>query len=141
MLLARAHGAELSAVEACAFDRPIGFLLACQTWRARLGEIRGRRMVLIEVSAAIGGRRGRARDARGCPGQARPVRLHVRGRVVLPDGVAPAVSWQKRSANAGHRSCPGHGSPNARPERDCRAGQDLGTECHGLKAGHGCLPA
>ena len=49
--------------------------------------------------------------------------------------VAEAVS------ECGSPVLPGQESRNARPERDCRAGQDLGTECQGVTAGHGCLPA
>jgi hypothetical protein len=43
----------------------------------------------------------------GVLGKLSLLRLHVRGRFVMLTAVAPAVWWQKRAANAGHRSCRG----------------------------------
>ena len=52
--LARAaHGADLFAVEAYTFDRPVRYHLDYQTLRAHLGEIGARRIVLTHMSAAM----------------------------------------------------------------------------------------
>ena len=48
-----AHGADLFAVEAYTFDRPVRYHLDYQTLRAHLGEIRARRIVLTHMSAAM----------------------------------------------------------------------------------------
>jgi len=45
--------ANLFAVEAYTFDRPVRYHLDYQTLRAHLGEIRARRIVLTHVSGAI----------------------------------------------------------------------------------------
>jgi len=61
-------------------------------------------------------------------------------------GLSCTMAWRRQyRGRSGQRMRspvrPGQGSGNARPERDRRAGQDLVSECHGVKAGHGCLPA
>lgn len=48
-----AHGADLFAVEAYTFDRPVRYHLDYQTLRAHLGEIHARRIVLTHMSAAM----------------------------------------------------------------------------------------
>jgi ribonuclease BN (tRNA processing enzyme) len=48
-----AHGADLFAVEACTFDRPVRHHLDYQSLRAHLGEIRARRIVLTHMSGAM----------------------------------------------------------------------------------------
>ena len=48
-----ANGADLFAVEAYTFDRPIRYHLDYQTLRAHRGEIRARRIVLTHMSAAM----------------------------------------------------------------------------------------
>ena len=48
-----AHGADLFAVEAYTFDRPVRYHLDYQTLRAHLGEICARRIVLTHMSAAM----------------------------------------------------------------------------------------
>jgi len=51
-----ARGADLLAVEAYTFDRPIRYHLDYQTLRAHLGELRANRLVLTHMSAAMLGR-------------------------------------------------------------------------------------
>ena len=53
VLAEAAHGADLFAVEAYTFDRPVRGHLDYQTLRAHLGEIRARRIVLTHMSAAM----------------------------------------------------------------------------------------
>jgi ribonuclease BN (tRNA processing enzyme) len=48
-----ARGADLFAVEAYTFDRPVRYHLDYQTLRAHLGEIRARRIVLTHMSGAM----------------------------------------------------------------------------------------
>lgn len=48
-----AHGADLFAVEAYTFDRPVRYHLDYQTLRAHLGEIGARRIVLTHMSGAM----------------------------------------------------------------------------------------
>ena len=48
-----ANGADLFAVEAYTFDRPVRYHLDYRTLRAHLGEIRARRIVLTHMSAAM----------------------------------------------------------------------------------------
>ena len=48
-----AHGADLFAVEAYTFDRPVRYHLDYQTLRAHLAEIRAQRIVLTHMSAAM----------------------------------------------------------------------------------------
>ncbi len=48
-----ADGADLFAVEAYTFDRPVRYHLDYQTLRAHLGQIRARRIVLTHMSAAM----------------------------------------------------------------------------------------
>jgi phosphoribosyl 1,2-cyclic phosphodiesterase len=48
-----ADEADLFAVEAYTFDRPIRYHLDYQTLRAHLGEIRAQRVVLTHMSAAM----------------------------------------------------------------------------------------
>jgi phosphoribosyl 1,2-cyclic phosphodiesterase len=48
-----AHGADLFAVEAYTFDRPIRYHLDYQAVRAHLGELRAQRIVLTHMSAAM----------------------------------------------------------------------------------------
>ena len=48
-----AHGADLFAVEAYTFDRPVRYHLDYRTLCAHLGEIRARRIVLTHMSAAM----------------------------------------------------------------------------------------
>ena len=48
-----AQGADLFAVEAYTFDRPVRYHLDYQTLRAHLGEIHARRIVLTHMSAAM----------------------------------------------------------------------------------------
>jgi len=48
-----AYGADLFAVEAYTFDRPVRYHLDYQTLRAHLGEIRAQRIVLTHMSAAM----------------------------------------------------------------------------------------
>jgi ribonuclease BN (tRNA processing enzyme) len=51
-----ARGADLLAVEAYTFDRPIRYHLDYQTLRAHLGELHAERVVLTHMSAAMLGR-------------------------------------------------------------------------------------
>jgi ribonuclease BN (tRNA processing enzyme) len=53
VLAEAAHGADLFAVEAYTFDRPVRYHLDYRTLRAHLGEIRARRIVLTHMSAAM----------------------------------------------------------------------------------------
>jgi ribonuclease BN (tRNA processing enzyme) len=48
-----ARGADLFAVEAYTFDRPVRYHLDYQTLRAHLGQIRAERVVLTHMSAAM----------------------------------------------------------------------------------------
>lgn len=48
-----AHGADLFAVEAYTFDRPVRYHLDYQTVRAHLGQLRAQRIVLTHMSAAM----------------------------------------------------------------------------------------
>ena len=52
-LAERARGADLFAVEAYTFDRPVRYHLDYQTLRARREEIRARRVVLTHMSASM----------------------------------------------------------------------------------------
>ncbi len=53
VLAEAAHGADLFAVEACTFDRPVRYHLDHQAVRAHLGQFRARRIVLTHMSAAM----------------------------------------------------------------------------------------
>ena len=59
-----ANGADLFAVEAYTFDRPVRYHLDYRTLRAHLGEIRARRIVLTHMSAAMLSQARRRRPAR-----------------------------------------------------------------------------
>ena len=56
MLADAARAADLFAVEAYTFDRPVRYHLDYQTLRAHLGEIGARRIVLTHMSADMLGR-------------------------------------------------------------------------------------
>jgi hypothetical protein len=95
------------------FDRPIRYRVACQTLRADLGEIRSQRIVLTRMSAAGCGHRPGPRFASvSWASSLFPVARFGPG--FMPNGVGPAVPWSKRSANAGHGSCPRQRSRSAR---------------------------
>ena len=85
-----ARGADLFAVEAYTFDRPIRYHLDYQTLRTHLGQIHAKRVVLTHMSAAMLRQARRRRTARSLRRHGhRPLTQRTQG---APARAAPSIA-------------------------------------------------